>query len=1016
MPQFLYPKGSEWRKWDLHIHTPKSIVQNYGGDTPEVWDKFLLDLEALPAEIKVVGINDYIFLDGYVEVLKYKAQGRLSNIDLFLPIIELRIDKFASQGDESWKKINLHVIFSDKLNPETIKTQFLSAITSSATIYPSGEAMEGIVTYEYLKELGQQVIETSTKEIKDTPLLVGFSNVVFEYEKVKKALASTPFKGKFLTAVGKSEWDKMRWDGSPAQKKTIINNANFVFHALAQAEDHVKHKEALATQKVNNKLLDCSDAHDFSTSTHKDRIGNSFTWINSDATFEGLKQVSNDPSRIFIGDKPPLLQRFEANKTKFIKKLSIQKVTGSTLFEEWFNNLEINLNPSLVAIIGNKGNGKSALADAIGLVGNTPNFEHFSFLTSNKFRNKKPLNKSDHFEAKITWADGTCDVSKLSQNPQATSIEKVKYIPQGFLERLCNDDLNDFEKELRKVIFSHIKESDRLEKNSLDELIDYKTEVLIREIDDIKAELIVINKTIIDLEDKDTETYKKGLEERLVEKKAELLAHDQMKPTPIVPPNDPDIIAKNKDISDAISERRAVLADIELGIQGKTNRLKQSKIDLSEIELIIQSISAFQVQFDRLKNEVSGTLEKHGLSLDKTIRLAVDKSEIEKVLQSKKILIGELEVDLDAESEKGLLFRKNSVSREILELQEKLDEPSKLYQKFLDEEKKWKEKKEQIQGAANIDGSILFIEAKIQYLLGQLKLDLERQYLSRKALVKLLFAKKNAIIDLYKSLFKAVTDFISDYGDILESYTINLDVDYKIVGFIEKFFDHVSLGSKGSFIGNPSGVERLTNILDNHDLKTEEGMLKFLDEVLIHLQFDQRTEFKNEKRLVKNQLKGGYSTQDLYTFLFNLDYLEPEYRLKLGDKNVSELSPGERGALLLIFYLTIDQSDIPLIIDQPEENLDNQSVYKIVVQFIKQAKNKRQIIIVTHNPNLAVACNAEQVIYIQIDKKLKNTVTYISGSLENEEINNAVIDILEGTFPALNTRTDTYKIIERKTN
>ena len=626
------------------------------------------------------------------------------------------------------------------------------------------------------------------------------------------------------------------------------------------------------------------------------------------------------------------------------------------------------------------------------------------------------MNKSDHFEAKITWADGTCDISKLSQNTQATSIEKVKYIPQGFLERLCNDDLNDFEKELRKVIFSHIEESDRLEKNSLDELIGYKTEVLIREIDDIKANLVVINKTIIDLEDKDTETFKKGLQERLVEKKAELLAHDQIKPISIVPPNDPNIVAENKDISDAISERRAVMADIELEIQDKTNRLKQSKIDLSEIELIIQSVGAFQVQFDRLKNEIAGPLVKHGLSLDKAIRLSIDKSEIEKVLQGKKILVDELEIDLYAESEKGLFFRKNFVSREILELQEKLDEPSKLYQKFLDEEKKWKEKKEQIHGAENIEGSILFIEAKIQYLLTQLKLDLEHQYLARKTLVKLLFAKKNAIIELYKSLFKSVTDFIRDYGDILESYTINLDVDYKIVGFIEKFFDHVSLGSKGNFIGNPSGVERLTSILENHDLKTEAGILKFLDEVLVHLQFDQRTEFKNENRLVKNQLKGGYSTQDLYAFLFNLDYLEPEYKLKLGDKNVSELSPGERGALLLIFYLTIDQSDIPLIIDQPEENLDNQSVYKIVVQFIKQAKNKRQIIIVTHNPNLAVACNAEQVIYIQIDKKLKNTVTYISGSLENEGINDAVIDILEGTFPALNTRTDTYKIIERKIN
>lgn len=128
---------------------------------------------------------------------------------------------------------------------------------------------------------------------------------------------------------------------------------------------------------------------------------------------------------------------------------------------------------------------------------------------------------------------------------------------------------------------------------------------------------------------------------------------------------------------------------------------------------------------------------------------------------------------------------------------------------------------------------------------------------------------------------------------------------------------------------------------------------------------------------------------------------------------LTELSPGERGALLLIFYLTLDQNDIPLVIDQPEENLDNQSIFKILVQFIKKAKEKRQIIIVTHNPNLAVACNAEQIVHVSMTKEKENLISFISGSLENPIINSAVINILEGTYPALNTRTNTYKVIQR---
>ena len=72
-----YPRGSQWRKWDLHVHTPVSIVQQYGGDKPEVWEKFFCELEKLPPEFKVVGISDYLFLDGYRRVRDAKHVGRL---------------------------------------------------------------------------------------------------------------------------------------------------------------------------------------------------------------------------------------------------------------------------------------------------------------------------------------------------------------------------------------------------------------------------------------------------------------------------------------------------------------------------------------------------------------------------------------------------------------------------------------------------------------------------------------------------------------------------------------------------------------------------------------------------------------------------------------------------------------------------------------------------------------------------------------------------------------------------
>ena len=146
-----------------------------------------------------------------------------------------------------------------------------------------------------------------------------------------------------------------------------------------------------------------------------------------------------------------------------------------------------------------------------------------------------------------------------------------------------------------------------------------------------------------------------------------------------------------------------------------------------------------------------------------------------------------------------------------------------------------------------------------------------------------------------------------------------------------------------------------------------------------------------------------------YDYIFGLDYLQIKYDLKVDNKDLSELSSGERGGLLLIFYLMLERREIPLIIDQPEDNLDNQSVYKILVTFLKKAKKRRQIILVTHNPNLAVVADAEQIIHVSIDKQNKNDFDFYSGSIENPIINKKVVDILEGTRPAFDNRRLKYR-------
>ena len=101
------------------------------------------------------------------------------------------------------------------------------------------------------------------------------------------------------------------------------------------------------------------------------------------------------------------------------------------------------------------------------------------------------------------------------------------------------------------------------------------------------------------------------------------------------------------------------------------------------------------------------------------------------------------------------------------------------------------------------------------------------------------------------------------------------------------------------------------------------------------------------------------TVQQVLDYVFSLTYLKPRYSIKWFGKEIDELSPGERGALLLVFYLLIDRRDIPLIIDQPEENLDNQTVAELLAPCITEARKRRQVFIVTHNPNLAVVCDTQ---------------------------------------------------------
>lgn len=1015
-----YQKGSEWRKWDLHVHTPYSMVNEYRGATEEEkWEQFISDLEMLPEEFKVLGINDYLFIDGYEKILEYRSKGRLTNIDTIFPVIEFRIKKFG--GNRVFKRVNFHVIFSDKVPVATIKQQFLNQLYGSYVLAPGAEGTEwrGFIDKDSLTDLGRAIKESIPAERADqygSDIFEGFNNINFDEEFLIDNLnKSTYLRGKFLTAIGKTEWDSFSWnDNSIAEKKTVINRVDFVFTSSENIDAFNNAKAKLLEQNVNSLLLDCSDAHRNSNSRDKDRIGKCFTWIKADPSFEGLKQVLNENDRICVTGVPELLDRIAGNPNKFIKSISVRRVANTSMQEVWYDDIEIPLNPSLVAIIGNKGNGKSALTDIVGLLGNSHN-ESYSFLTKKKFRNPRPYNKSSNIEAKISWADNTEDgYLKLDANVDLNKAEKVKYIPQNFLETLCvSEEEDEFESEIRKIIFAHTDESERLGFSTLDEIINFKSEIIHKELGEIKTEIDDLNQKIVLLERKTTGSYLAGLAENLRSKETELEMHATLRPVVVVEPNaDSDLRERNGEINAQIAKIKEQITQKVLRQSELTSRKTILNRQISQLEKSKQTFLALQNSILASVDMQRSVLAEFGISVDEVFRFNMDISSIQNGLDERLIELSTISAEIDGELgvSPGLTTQILNMTVEQKTLEEKLDEPYRLYQKYLKDIDEWNKRRDAIVGDRFTTGTIDYLKDQIDYVSNRLPAELTSHFERRDALIRRLFGKKSEINQLYSESYRPISNFIDNYGHLMKDYEINFSVEFILDGFIQKFFDHISQGAKGTYIGVEEGNRYLSDLILNFNLNDADGLISFLQSINESLHVDKRVDQTDTKRDIEQQLKKGYDVEDLYRFLYNLEYLRPSFKLNLGNKGLSELSPGERGALLLIFYLFLDKDDKPLIIDQPEENLDNQSVYNYLVHFIKEAKKRRQILIVTHNPNLAVVCDAEQVIHMSINKAHGNSVSYLSGSIENQVINKSIVDILEGTKPAFGNRTSKYSL------
>ena len=146
---------------------------------------------------------------------------------------------------------------------------------------------------------------------------------------------------------------------------------------------------------------------------------------------------------------------------------------------------------------------------------------------------------------------------------------------------------------------------------------------------------------------------------------------------------------------------------------------------------------------------------------------------------------------------------------------------------------------------------------------------------------------------------------------------------------------------------------------------------------------------------------------DLIDLLLPEDEIEMQYKNRKGVySSLAIASAGQKTTAILTFILSFGNT--PLILDQPEDDLDNRLVYDLIVDRIRAIKDKRQIIIVTHNANIPVNGDAEYV--ISLASESRNLKIQAEGSIENNEVKNEICDVMEGGISAFKIRAARYNL------
>ncbi|MFV8275188.1 TrlF family AAA-like ATPase [Mycobacteroides abscessus] len=970
-------QGSVWRRWDPHVHLPGTLLNNQFGST--TIESALDTLASREPKIEVLGVTDYYTTASFRKAQEAWRNGSGSGISYLFPNVELRLDVPTTKGSG----INLHVMSApedvDKLD------EMLSRLTFTYDDHQHHAGRDGLIA------LGRAFKQNPSLE-EDAALREGANQFKVNFKEIRELfMKDSWYREHCLVGVAGNKNDGTSGlqteDGAfAAQRRSIERFSQIIFSSSDQQRAFWLGQGADSPETITQtygalKLcLHGSDAHEAAKLGRPDQ--DRFMWLKGDARFDTLRLACLAPeTRAEISPNHPAAGVEQG-------RISAVEISDKT----WFTPGTVPINTGLVAIIGARGSGKTALGDLIAVgAGSTQPFTNSASFVSRA----GPLLRTAR--STVEWHDGEpTSHNFLDADDDDGDDRRIRYLSQQFVEQLCASDgvSDELISEIERVIFNTWPIDERQGATNFQDLLEIRLAAL-------KTQQATELQAIGDLSDEITHqrVLKSSLARKQEERKNLTTSIGTLtgKIKGLTSKTDSKNGERHGVISTALAKRQEQLQSVDRRItEIKALHQSVSSAEATQFPQFLRNFQTKHAAAGLVADEWKSFRPKFTGNVEEILSTALSKATAERSKVAGPVVDPETAQPLDGTKLEDLL------KRTVSELKVEQTRLEKLV--GLDQERT--KQLTRLQGQLNeaqARGAKLDTEIKEAEDASAREVELINERTDRyEAYFNALLGQEGELKELYAPLH----EMIKGFGKSVKKLQLSVRRRVDIRDWVRQGEQLIDLRTAGDFKG-AGEMERLVETALRQAWETGDGAAAAA--AIQQFSSDHSASLRKQARVPRDDEKAYREwEQNVARWLYSVEHIDITYSLEYEGLNVERLSPGTRGIVLLLLYLAIDQAETdPLIIDQPEENLDPESVFTELVSLFRSASTRRQIIMITHNANLVVNTDVDQVIVAHCDSLEEGKLPrlrYVAGGLEDSTIRRAVCDVLEGGEEAFRQR------------